>query len=594
MKLIPLLTLSAALVCAAPTPLVAQAAQPTRPATTQEARHSGLAVNFVDAPLGDVIRALGRLLGLTVVLSEVPEQRVTLSTASATTSGDVGALLESLLETHALMLIPRGTIAQVMPVAQAPATGAVYAEGTLPSPAPVGLVTVLRPLKGLRAEEAVSALRAVASASARIEPVTRTNAMLVTDRGVHVARYLELLARLDEAPLGEAGLRTYVVPLRFADAEDLASALGQAYDVVVAGGRSGSLADRGLSAALDGFRRRELETFRARPAGATDATAAPVRADSAGAAQAGALVGRTTIVPSIPTNALIIRTAPPNYPLLRETIEALDARPPQVLFEVTVAEVALGRGEEFGVNWSAIGRDAGVRVGDPDVDDATSGRQDFALRVSSLNDIDVRAVLRAIASRTNVRVLSTPEILAANNREARILVGSRVPFISSTRLGNDVAIDRAVQYQDVGTTLTIVPTVNQDDYVSVRILQEVSSLTTQTVSAALNAPIISTREATTRAIIRNGQTVVIGGLIGSAQEQSESGVPLLKDLPLLGALFKRQARSNSRTEIAIFVTPRVIRTDAEADALRERSQQRLDGVAPGVLTPPARRPPNTP
>jgi general secretion pathway protein D len=306
------------------------------------------------------------------------------------------------------------------------------------------------------------------------------------------------------------------------------------------------------------------------------------------------LVGRTTIVPSIPTNALIIRTAPPNYPLLRETIEALDARPPQVLFEVTVAEVALGRGEEFGVNWSAIGRDAGVRVGDPDVDDATSGRQDFALRVSSLNDIDVRAVLRAIASRTNVRVLSTPEILAANNREARILVGSRVPFISSTRLGNDVAIDRAVQYQDVGTTLTIVPTVNQDDYVSVRILQEVSSLTTQTVSAALNAPIISTREATTRAIIRNGQTVVIGGLIGSAQEQSESGVPLLKDLPLLGALFKRQARSNSRTEIAIFVTPRVIRTDAEADALRERSQQRLDGVAPGVLTPPARRPPNTP
>lgn len=587
------LALAAAMLAIAPSFLVAQ---PVTAVPTREGKGATapLVVNFVDAPLGDVIRSLGRSLGLTVVLSDIPDQRVTLSTAGTMAPADLGSLLESLLESHALMLVSRGAIAQVVPVAQAPATGMVYTDATLPSPVPVGLATVLRPLKGLRAEEAASAIRAIASQSARIEAVPRNNAVLLTDRGVHVARYLDLLNRLDEAPQGEAGLRTYVVPLRFADAEDLAAALGQAYDVVVAGGRSGSLADRSLSAALDGFRRRELETFRTRPAAGAEGAAPTMRADSGGINQAGALVGRTTIVPSVPTNALIIRTAPPNYPLLRETIEALDARPPQVLFEVTVAEVALGRGEEFGVNWSAIGRDAGVRVGDPDIDDATSGQQGLALRVSSMNDIDVRAVLRAIASRTNVRVLSTPEILASNNREARILVGSRVPFISSTRLGNDVAIDRAVQYQDVGTTLTIVPTVNQDDYVSVRILQEVSSLTTQTVSAALNAPIISTREAATRAIIRNGQTVVIGGLIGSAQETSDSGVPLLKDLPLLGALFKRQARSTARTEIAIFVTPHVIRTDAEADALRRRSEQRLEGVAPGVVGTPTRRPPATP
>jgi general secretion pathway protein D len=216
-----------------------------------------------------------------------------------------------------------------------------------------------------------------------------------------------------------------------------------------------------------------------------------------------------------------------------------------------------------------------VSFGDPIIADS-SGVQDFVMRVVTLDRFNVRAVLRALSSTSQVKVLSTPEILAVNNREARIVVGSKVPFIASTRLGNDVAIDRAVQYQDVGTTLTIIPTINQDDYISVQILQEVSSLTNQTILAALNAPVISTREATTRAIIRDGQTVVIGGLIGNTRERIESGVPLLKDIPLLGYFFKRESITNNRTELAIFVTPYVVRTDADADAAREKARKRLD------------------
>jgi general secretion pathway protein D len=196
-----------------------------------------------------------------------------------------------------------------------------------------------------------------------------------------------------------------------------------------------------------------------------------------------------------------------------------------------------------------------------------------------------------------VNVLSTPEVLAVNNREARILVGSKVPFIASTRLGNDVAIDRAVQYQDVGTQLTLIPTINDDGYVSVQLLQEVSSLANQTVQAALNAPVITTREASTRAIVRDGQTVVIGGLIGTSTERVSSGVPLLKDIPGLGYLFRRETTAKSRTELAIFITPYIIRNDAEADALFERARQRTRDPEPGdartlrrPATPPARKP----
>ena len=129
----------------------------------------------------------------------------------------------------------------------------------------------------------------------------------------------------------------------------------------------------------------------------------------------------------------------------------------------------------------------------------------------SLGTVDVRVVLQALASRTNVRILSTPRILALNNEEARILVGSQVPFTQSTRTGLDVVVDQTVQFRNVGTQLTVVPTVNQDGYVTFRILQEVSALSAQTIEAALNAPVITTREAETSALVRSGKTIIIGG-----------------------------------------------------------------------------------
>ena len=140
---------------------------------------------------------------------------------------------------------------------------------------------------------------------------------------------------------------------------------------------------------------------------------------------------------------------------------------------------------------------------------------------------------------------------------------------------------------------SLIPTINDDGYVSVQLLQEVSSLSNQTVQAALNAPVITTREASTRAIVRDGQTVVIGGLIGTSTELINSGVPLLKDIPLLGYLFKRQTTAKNRTELAIFITPYIVRSDAEADALFERARQRTRNPEPGDARTLA-RPPTAP
>ena len=543
----------------------------------------GPQLDFRDARLVDVIRSIASLAGLNVVLADIPDKRITFSTTAPASPADLPRILESVLEANGLVLIQQGTVAQIYPLGASLPTGQVRFGTEFPDPPPLGLVTQLVPLQSMQADEGAAALRPILSASARIEPIPRSNALLITDRGIHVARYIELLRQLDQRPQGEAGLRTYVVPLKYALADDLAESIGRLYGIVVASGSGRSFDDLSLSRSLEGYRQREADTFRMR-AGMTPslpAQADSMRADSARAAP-GALIGQTTLVASGPTNALIIRTAPPNYPLLRETIQALDVRPVQVLFEVTVAEITLGRGDEYGIDWGHVAGSTSTTFGDPAAADSAipSG---LLVRFISLRNADIRAVLRAISSTSKVRVLSTPELLAMNNREARVLVGSRVPFVASTRLGNDVAIDRSVQYENVGTQLTLIPTINVDDYVSVRILQEVSSLTTRTVAAALDAPVIATREASTRAVIRNGQTAVIAGLIGSSDEDVERGIPFLKDIPILGWLFKSKSVVRNRTELAIFVTPYVVRSDADADALWQRIRRRINGASPGTL-----------
>jgi general secretion pathway protein D len=554
-------------------------------------------INYVNAPLTDVIRSLAVALGQNVVLSDVPDARVTFSTPTPVARQDLGQVLESILESNGLVLVQSGPLARVVPADKAPATGPIRYGKDLPVPPPLGLITQIVSLEAIGANEAVEVLTRGASPTARIEVMPRQNAILITDRGSNVARYLELLRQIDVRSEGEAGLRTYVYRLKHASAPELATTLSQLLGVAVIGATetaAQALGERSLSGTLDQFRRRELEaleTRRTTPLVSVAVPQPPASPDDTTAgteAQPGTIVGQTTIVPNPATNSLVIRTAPPNYPLLEETIQALDVRPAQVLLEVLIVEIQLNKATEFGVNWSIIGKDISAQFGFQDFSDsALAQAQDFVVRAVTLGDIDVRGLLTALSSKSRVRVLSSPHVLALNNEEARILVGSEVPFSQSTRTGLTEVVDRIVQFRDVGTQLTIIPRINQDGYVSVRLLQEVSALTNQTLEAALNAPIITVREAETSAIVRDGQTIVIGGLIAETQDRIDTGVPILQDIPLLGLAFKSSSNRNSRSELAIFVTPKVVYSDEDAARLLQEERGRLRGVSADTM--PARR-----
>ena len=203
----------------------------------------------------------------------------------------------------------------------------------------------------------------------------------------------------------------------------------------------------------------------------------------------------------------------------------------------------------------------------------------IVLQVMNLGPYDIEASLRAAVSRGDARIVSRPVVVASNNREARILVGAQRPFVQVSRsLPTDTpSRDQVIQYRDVGTKLTVIPTINQDGYVSLVIRQEVNSATTET---QFDAPVIATREAETQVLVRDGQTVVLGGLRERQHEVTKTGIPILSSLPILGGLFGFQSRRTTETELFLFITPMVLPDDAAADsaAIRELQDVERAGV----------------
>jgi general secretion pathway protein D len=271
-----------------------------------------------------------------------------------------------------------------------------------------------------------------------------------------------------------------------------------------------------------------------------------------------------TIVPDELTNALLVRASQQDFDVMKEAVDQLDIRPLQVLIEVLIVEARHDRSFNLGTSFSLPPQPVGGGTVDAAVSGASLG--DFVLRLMNVGHAQVDATLTAAATKGDVQIVSRPVLLASNNTEAHILIGTQQPFIQVSRsLPTETPTrDQVVQYEPVGTKLTVRPTINEDGYVSLVISQEVSSATSQT---QFDAPIISTREASTQVLVKDGQTIVLGGLRDQEKDANQSGVPFLSSIPIIGGLFGGASRSNTQTEFYLFLTPRILKTDADADSL---------------------------
>jgi len=272
------------------------------------------------------------------------------------------------------------------------------------------------------------------------------------------------------------------------------------------------------------------------------------------------------IIPEESTNSLLIRATDSDWALIEQVIQGVDLRPLQVLIEVTIAEVQ--RTHDFDLGVSGGVRKTNGKGFDSVAAVSVASARDFIVQLTGGHGgVNYNVAISALEERGNVRVLSLPVIIAQNNRQATLNVGSSRPFVQlSQSIPNDpTATVQTVQYIDVGTVLTITPTINPDGYVNLQVQQTDNSASNQ---VQFNAPIINKREATTQVFVRDGQTTVIGGLADNQHSRDVSGIPGLSRIPLIGPLlFGSTTRNDETSELFLFLTPHIISSDEDIDRL---------------------------
>ncbi len=288
------------------------------------------------------------------------------------------------------------------------------------------------------------------------------------------------------------------------------------------------------------------------------------------------------------TNSLIILTTPRDYLLIEDVIKKLDVVPRQVLIEALIAEVSLTDELQFGIEWFLKShftldntRLTGFTVsGAPSLGfEPGSPLSSAGFTFAAIDTAEaVRGLLQALSTKSELNVLSSPHILVSDNREARIQVGNQVPIVTSeTNVEGTTNIQRTIQYRDTGVILKVKPQINDSGLVSLDITQEVSDVR-QPITEGIESPVIFTRSAETNLVVRDGQSIILGGLIQENSEFSREGIPLLSDLPILGYLFGYQKETKRRTELIVIITPHVIKTISEADAVMEDFNRKLQNL----------------
>ncbi|MBA3700152.1 MAG: type II secretion system secretin GspD [Planctomycetes bacterium] len=370
--------------------------------------------------------------------------------------------------------------------------------------------------------------------------------------------------------------------VRNGKAADLATSLNELFQGIQASTSSTQTRTAGQTGARG-------TTVTTQPAPATRVvTAVTASGANANSGDAGLdLSGQVRVVADAVSNSVMVLSPERNFDRIRRLLEQLDQPVKQVLVRVLVAEVTLERGLDLGVELTGGSKNSTTASNvftDFNLFDSALGVNGFLIE-----NTDFRAAIRALATNTKFDVLSRPYILTTDNREATVNVSQEVPVISGSRTDLNNNVTSTFDRRDVGIILTVTPQINSEGLVVLDVTQELSALSDQAipVAADVESPIINKRTMTTRVLVEHGQTAVIGGLVTDQVAQTVRKVPLLGDIPLLGALFRRTESTKSQIELLVFLTPQVVKNPQElADLSRQLrgEMQRLDAaVEKGLL-----------
>lgn len=406
----------------------------------------------------------------------------------------------------------------------------------------------------------------------RVLPVERLNSILVVSPRASyietVGRWVEQLDGIDE-PASEATLHVYEVVN--GNAAQMAMLLSTIFGEGSSGGSTS--ARRQQSQVAPG-----MSSQRTGGAGGAGGSAS-MPSTGAGQSMGGAsfeLGESIRVVSDDYNNALLVYASPYEYGKIERILKKLDVVATQVLIEASIVEVQLTDGLEFGLEWTfqnGIGNNYQGN-GALNLTGLAAQAPGFSYTVTSANA--VRAVVNALAEKSLVNVISTPSVLVLDNHTAAIHVGDQQPIQTRQLVTDGGNITNSIEYKDTGVKLEVTPSVNDGGLVTLDVNQSVTDVGPE--DAATGQRSFLERNVSSRIAVRNGESVVLGGLITDNASVVKSGVPYLMDIPVLGNLFRTNRDTTKRVELLVFITPKVVESDSELQALTREMRGRMRGL----------------
>ncbi len=449
----------------------------------------------------------------------------------------------------------------------------------------------------------------------KIVPLERMNALLVvTPQPAYLAEIKKWIERLDRSSDAGGGLQFYVYNLQNTRAERLGPLLQQAFT-----GRAAQPAAASAPTLAPGTPAGTIVNppqFQPQPGGVPVANPAPTPAPAAGtaaaaaaaAAQGSGIVRNLQVVADKDANTLLFVATAAEFSVIEQALRKLDVPQRQVVIDVTIAQILLTDQIDFGVEWlfrggAPSGRGSGGMVLGgtrsiinpapstptsstlPQATDAPAAQlvKGFTYIINNTNfPGGIQAALNLLDTYGTTKIVANPQVAALDNQKATIKSGERIPINQSTIVGGTTnAVTTTAQYIDTGVLLQVTPHINAGGLVALEVQAEVSD---PGVPACTDcAPPINTRSIQTYVSVPSGQTMVMGGLINEGRQNASEGLPLLSRIPILGGLFGQQMLKNNRTELILFITPRVVENEVDIGAVVQEMRRRmenLDAVVP--------------
>ena len=546
-----------------------------------KAKDNSFSLNFNDVEISEFLNVMSQVLGKNIILSDKVKGKITINSAQKVPISEAYDLMKSILEIKGFAVIESDNLIKIVPVKEAVQKNVeVILDGDKVKLNRDDAVTFLMELSYADANDVANVLKTLKSPETDIVVYKTLNIIIFSGNSIDIRGLVKIAHTLDKniaAGSGEdAGIKDdasiHVVNLENADAVSLSEVLSRIpfsqYALINTQPVHSQGADKGKTAA------------------------------SGQGIQSQGPPQKLSIIANKETNSLIINASGAEYKEILRIIKQLDVVRPQILIEAMIVEVNVESNWGFGIDWT-LGGQTGTHIGGGS--SIMGGIPSYSLpggitnktvavplkaqtmTLGYLSDTSILGfvLLNATGQDKNINILSTPHILTIDNHEAEFNVGEEIAVPTNSRMDTNSNIYYTFEYKPVGLKLKLTPHITTGDKITLDLFVEVNSVlgtTTTTSTSTVIPPDLAKRDIKTKISIRDGSTIVVGGLMRNSVSETETKVPLLGDIPLLGWFFKNKSKENKKTNLLVFITPRVVTDPEKIKKITEEKQQEMKKI----------------